>query len=114
MHEISAAGAAQDSVEERLAKLQRLRDGDCFLTKEYEAQRRRILQSLRGSSQPAQFRTLARTDLLPVVDGMMLRSRHAYTVGRDTVRADALTTAWSSQAAFPCGHPRRVRWSIRL
>jgi Short C-terminal domain len=46
MHEMSAAGAAQDSVEERLAKLQRLRDGGVLSTEEYAAQRQRILESL--------------------------------------------------------------------
>jgi Short C-terminal domain len=46
MHEVSAAGAAQDSVEERLAKLQRLRDGGVLSAEEYEAQRQRIFQSL--------------------------------------------------------------------
>jgi Short C-terminal domain len=46
MHEISAADAAQGSVEERLAKLQRLRDGGVLSPEEYEAQRQRILQSL--------------------------------------------------------------------
>jgi hypothetical protein len=46
MNEIFAAGTAQDSVEERLAKLQRLRDGGVLSAEEYEAQRQRILQSL--------------------------------------------------------------------
>jgi hypothetical protein len=46
MQEISAAGTARDSVEERLAKLRRLRDGGVLSTEEYEAQRQRILQSM--------------------------------------------------------------------
>jgi hypothetical protein len=46
MQEISAAGAAQGSVEERLAKLQRLRDDGVLSAEEYEAQRQRILESL--------------------------------------------------------------------
>lgn len=46
MHEVSAAGAARDSVEERLAKLQRLHDDGVLSAEEYEAQRQRILQSL--------------------------------------------------------------------
>jgi hypothetical protein len=46
MHEVSAAGAAEGSVEERLAQLQRLRDEGVLSAEEYEAQRQRILQSL--------------------------------------------------------------------
>jgi hypothetical protein len=45
-HEIAAGGAAQDSVEERLAELLRLRDRGVLSPEEYETQRERILQSL--------------------------------------------------------------------
>jgi hypothetical protein len=46
MHEMSAAGAAQDPIEERLTKLQHLRDTGVLSAEEYEAQRQRILQSM--------------------------------------------------------------------
>jgi hypothetical protein len=46
MRDISAPGAGQGSVQERLAKLQRLRDEGVLSAEEYEAQRQRILQSL--------------------------------------------------------------------
>jgi flagellin-like hook-associated protein FlgL len=46
MRDISASDADQGSVEERLGKLQRLRDEGMLSAKEYEAQRQRILQSL--------------------------------------------------------------------
>lgn len=46
MSEISTSDTAQDLVEERLANLERLRDGGVLSTEEYEAQRQRILESL--------------------------------------------------------------------
>lgn len=46
MRDISAADAGQGSVEERLGKLQRLRDEGILSAEEYEAQRQRILESL--------------------------------------------------------------------
>jgi Short C-terminal domain len=46
MRDTSAPDAGQGSVEERLAKLQRLRDDGMVSAEEYEAQRQRILQSL--------------------------------------------------------------------
>jgi hypothetical protein len=46
MRDVSAADAAEGSVEERLAKLQRLRDEGVLSAEEYEGQRQRILQSL--------------------------------------------------------------------
>lgn len=46
MNEVAAEGAAQHSVEERLAKLKSLRDAGVFSPVEYEAERQRILDYL--------------------------------------------------------------------
>ena len=127
IHEISAAGTAQDSVDGRLAKLQRLRDGGVLSTEEYGSHRVHIdarsprntklsgsgfCNRCKGTSQPAQAPRRQRSRPYRVKEPELRRRRVRRLPGHDLHPGARGGTA--AAAPLVCGLLSEIRRATYL